>query len=100
MSTITKQANSKQTNSKQSVTKQSSSDQVQSSIVRRNSAVSDELQHSSLHPLLKKIYANRGVTHLKQVDYSLKDLLDYSLLKDVNLAAEIVSKLSSSKKTF
>ncbi len=93
MSTITKQANSKQTNSKQSVTKQSSSDQVQSSIVRRNSAVSDELQHSSLHPLLKKIYANRGVTRLKQVDYSLKDLLDYSLLKDINLAAEIVSKL-------
>ena len=42
--------------------------------------------------MLKKIYANRGVTRLKQIDYSLKDLLDYSLLKDINLAAEIVSE--------
>ncbi|MBN4063753.1 single-stranded-DNA-specific exonuclease RecJ [Cardiobacterium sp. AH-315-I02] len=64
---------------------------MSSSIVRRNVAVSEELQSSELHPLLKKIYANRGVTSLKQVDYSLKDLLDYSLLKDIELAAEIVS---------
>jgi len=54
-----------------------------SSIVRRESDISDELKNSDLHPLLKKIYANRGVTKLKQIDYSLKDLLDYSLLKDI-----------------
>ena len=63
-----------------------------SSIVRRGSDISDELKNSDLHPLLKKIYANRGVTKLKQIDYSLKDLLDYSLLKDIDLAAEIVSE--------
>ena len=87
MSTATKQSGAKP-----SVIKQPSCKQMESSIVRRNSAVSDELQNSSLHPLLKKIYANRGVSNLKQIDYSLKDLLDYSLLKDINLAAEIVSE--------
>jgi single-stranded-DNA-specific exonuclease len=99
MSTVTKQASSKQASSKQSATKQSSLDQVESSIVRRDSAVSDELQKSSLHPLLKKIYANRGVISLKQIDYSLKDLLDYSLLKDIALAAEIVSDAILQQKT-
>ena len=92
MSTATKQSGSKHSGPKQSVAKQSSSKQMDSSIVRRNSAVSDELQESRLHPLLKKIYANRGVSSLKQVEYSLKNLLDYSLLKDINLAAEIVSE--------
>ena len=87
MSTATKQSDSKP-----SVTKQPSCRQMESSIVRRNSAVSGELQESRLHPLLKKIYANRGVSSLKQVEYSLKNLLDYSLLKDINLAAEIVSE--------
>ena len=74
--------------SKSQVTKTS----VDSSIVRRDAAVSDELKNSDLHPLLKKIYANRGVTKLKQVEYSLKDLLDFSLLKDIDIAAEIVSQ--------
>jgi single-stranded-DNA-specific exonuclease len=63
-----------------------------SSIVRRDAVVSDELENSDLHPLLKKIYANRGVTKLKQVDYRLKDLLDFSLLKDIDVAADIVSQ--------
>ncbi len=74
--------------SKSQVTKTS----VDSSIVRRDAAVSDELKNSDLHPLLKKIYANRGVTKLKQVDYRLKELLDFSLLKDIDIAAEIVSQ--------
>jgi single-stranded-DNA-specific exonuclease len=82
----------KKSGSKQSVTQKSSSKQIESSIVRRDSAVSNELQESRLHPMLKKIYANRGVSSLKQVEYSLKNLLDYSLLKDINLAAEIVSE--------
>jgi len=64
---------------------------ISSSIVRRNEGVSEALQGSKLHPLLKKIYANRGVTSLNQIDYSLKNLLDYALLKDIDSAAEIVS---------
>ena len=62
-----------------------------SSIVRRDADISGELEASDLHPLLKKIYANRGVTSLKQVDYSLAGLLDFSSLKDIDIAAEIVS---------
>lgn len=66
--------------------------QSSSSIKRRDMPVSEELKNSDLHPLLKKIYANRGVTKLKQVDYSLKKLIDFSMLKDIDLAAEIVSQ--------
>lgn len=82
MSTVTNHSTNKPTVNKKSV----------SSIVRRDVTVSEELKSSDLHPLLKKIYANRGVTKLKQVDYSLKDLIDFSLLKGIDVAAEIVSQ--------
>lgn len=62
-----------------------------SAIVRRDRAISDELKASGLHPLLKKIYANRGITELSQVSYELSALIDYSLLKDIDKAADIVS---------
>lgn len=62
-----------------------------SSIVRRNTEISDELKCSDLHPLLKKIYANRGVTKLEQVNYSLSHLIHYSLLKDIDKASTIVA---------
>ncbi len=69
-----------------------SKDGACSSIVRRDAEVSDELKNSELHPLLKKIYANRGVTKLKQLDYSLKELIDFTLLKDIDVAADIVAQ--------
>ena len=62
------------------------------SIVRRNKEISKELKDSDLHPLLKKVYANRGVTRLKQVQYSLNELIDYSLLKDIDKAATIIAE--------
>lgn len=65
---------------------------IETSIARRESVISEEIQNSELHPLLKKVYANRGVTTLKQVSYSLKNLLDFSLLKDIDVAADIVSQ--------
>ncbi len=65
--------------------------QSASTIARRSAEISDELQNSALHPLLKKIYANRGITRLDQVDYNLKDLVDYALLKDIDVASEIVA---------
>ena len=69
-----------------------------SAIVRRHADISDELKNSDLHPLLKKVYANRGVTTLKQLDYSLKELLDFSLLKDIDVAADIISQAIIDKK--
>lgn len=62
-----------------------------SSIVRRDGVISEELERSELHPLLKRIYANRGVTELRQIDNSLSELIDYALLKDIDKAANIVS---------
>ncbi|VAW50370.1 Single-stranded-DNA-specific exonuclease RecJ [hydrothermal vent metagenome] len=63
-----------------------------STIFRRNAEVSDELQNSGLHPLLKKIYANRGITRLNQINYDLKDLVDFALLKGIDTASEIVAQ--------
>ena len=68
---------------------QSAKTSLGSTIVRRDAVVSEELKNSDLHPLLKKVYANRGVTKLKQVDYSLKDLFDFSLLKFYNCIPHI-----------
>ena len=63
-----------------------------SSIVRRDGQISDALKDSDLHPMLKKIYANSDVTTLNQVVYSLKDLIDYSLLKDITVASQIIAE--------
>lgn len=101
MSAVTKQSPAARLSTKQMPTEKSSpadlsaeelTSKRSSSIVRRNAEISDELQASQLHPLLKKIYANRGITRLHQIDYSLKNLLDYSSLKGIDLASEIVSK--------
>ena len=76
-----------------SVTKQKSDSHgsVVTSIIRRDVEISEELRDSNLHPVLKKVYANRGVTQLKQVSYCLADLIDYTLLKDIDVASDIVS---------
>ena len=60
-------------------------------ILRRNHAIPDELQHAALHPVLKRIYANRDIRSLAQVDYSLDRLLDYRKLKGIERAADIVA---------
>ncbi len=60
-------------------------------IVRRNAVISEELKNSQLHPLLKRVYANRGITQLKQIEYTLKDLIDYALLKDIDVASQTVA---------
>ena len=64
---------------------------ARSSIIRRDETVSAELERSDLHPLLKKIYANRGVDKLEQVDYSLARLIDFSLLKDIDKASAAIA---------
>ena len=60
-------------------------------IHRRNQTISDELQEASLHPLLKRIYANRQIRSLDQVDYSLERLINYAQLKGIDTAASIVA---------
>ncbi|MGD2160490.1 MAG: single-stranded-DNA-specific exonuclease RecJ, partial [Gammaproteobacteria bacterium] len=60
-------------------------------IHRRNLGISDELEQASLHPVLKRIYANRHVRNLSQVDYSLDRLISFHDLKGVDAAADIVA---------
>ena len=60
-------------------------------IHRRNQGISEELQQASLHPVLKRIYANRHINTLTQVDYSLKRLINYNELKGIDAAATIVA---------
>ena len=66
---------------------------TRSSIIRRDEVISPELERSNLHPLLKKIYANRGVDKLEQLDYSLARLIDFSLLKDIDKASAAVADI-------
>ncbi len=60
-------------------------------IHRRKQTISDELQQATLHPILKRIYANRDVNQLSQVDYSLARLLKYDQLKGVDAAADLIA---------
>lgn len=60
-------------------------------IHRRNLGISDELEKAALHPVLKRIYANRHVNSLSQVDYSLERLISYHDLKGIEAAASIVA---------
>jgi len=60
-------------------------------IHRRNLGISDELEKAALHPVLKRIYANRHVNSLSQVDYSLERLNSYHDLKGIEAAASIVA---------
>jgi single-stranded-DNA-specific exonuclease len=53
--------------------------------------MSDEIQNASLHPVLKRIYANRHINSLAQIDYSLDRLADYKQLKGIDVAADIVA---------
>jgi single-stranded-DNA-specific exonuclease len=60
-------------------------------IHRRNLGISDELEQAALHPVLKRIYANRHVRNLSQVDYSLDRLISFHDLKGIDTAANIVA---------
>lgn len=53
-------------------------------------------EHFGIDPVIARIMRNRGLTDLDEMEYYLhgdeKDLIDPHLLKDVNLAAEIILK--------
>ena len=60
-------------------------------IHRRDHRIPDELQKAELHPLLKRIYANRDISDLSQIDYSLARLINFDQLKGIDAAAGIVA---------
>jgi len=70
----------------------SPSEITNSKVCRINKDISDELANSDIHPLLQQLYANRGIKHLKDVQYSIKQLPDYKTLKDIQVAASIIGQ--------
>ena len=44
-----------------------------------------------LSPLMSRLYANRGVTHASEVDYSLKHMLSPDGLRGIDTAAELLA---------
>lgn len=59
-------------------------------IIRRQGVSLGLLQDCKIHPLLKRVYANRNIQDLAQIDYSLARLEDFHQLKGIDEAAEIV----------
>ncbi|MCW9055649.1 MAG: single-stranded-DNA-specific exonuclease RecJ [Gammaproteobacteria bacterium] len=59
-------------------------------IHRYQKDISDEIIQSDLHPVLKRIYSHRGVSSLRQVNYSLEHMLSLDQLKGLDLAVSIL----------
>lgn len=59
-------------------------------IDRNQKPISKELRALSLHPVLKQIYANRGVQSAAALDCSLQSLLPYHALKDIDRAVDVL----------
>ena len=62
------------------------------SIHRLSAVISDDIQQSHHHPVLKHIYANRGVSHANDVEYSLDRLLPLQQLKGIEDAVAIIKQ--------
>lgn len=61
-------------------------------IHRRQNEVPDALQSASIHPVLKRVYANRNINCLEQIDYSLNRLVSFDEMKGIEMAAGIVAE--------
>ena len=67
-------------------------------IVRRQPHIAAGLQDPSLPPLLQRIYSSRGVERIEELDNSLKGLLPYHQLRDIEPAVEQISAAIESSK--
>lgn len=55
-------------------------------IVRTTVPIDTELKQLDLHPVLRQVYANRGIKSAKQLEMELKNLLPYHQLRDIDKA--------------
>jgi single-stranded-DNA-specific exonuclease len=60
-------------------------------ITRRKPESPNALRQCDIHPVLMRVYENRNIKSLQQIDYTLDHLLDYRKLKDIENAASIIS---------
>lgn len=60
-------------------------------ISQRQYPSQDLLNDSSLHPVLQRIYASRGIQALTELDYSLQSLLSPAQLKGLTQASQVLA---------
>ena len=58
--------------------------------IQTRARVDDSHLDASLHPVIKQIYASRGIKNNTELDNSAASLLDFRLLKDIDVAANIL----------
>jgi len=64
---------------------------MQDKIIKRLSAdVSPGLRHSTLHPVLQKVFSHRKVRAPEEIEYSLANLTGFNQLKGIDEAAKII----------
>jgi single-stranded-DNA-specific exonuclease len=67
-------------------------------IHRLEENISDELNQADLYPVLKRVYAHRGISTASQIDYSLEHMLSLQDLKGLDKAIPVlVDALTSNK---
>lgn len=71
---------------------------MKQAIVRLETNIPDDLRNSDLHPLLQRVYANRNITNSDDVNYSLNQLLDYTSLKGIDEAVNVIADAVMSNK--
>tara|TARA_R110002074_G_scaffold402342_1_gene608147 strand:+ start:88507 stop:90264 length:1758 start_codon:yes stop_codon:yes gene_type:complete len=59
-------------------------------IKRREAISSDVTLLSEVHPVLRQVYLNRGITHSDQLDRTLKNLPNYQHLSGIGGAVDII----------
>ncbi len=57
-------------------------------IIRHDNVAND--LPTTLHPIIKRVLTNRGITNLVELDYGLKNLLPYSTLLNIDKAVELL----------
>ncbi|KPV97401.1 Single-stranded-DNA-specific exonuclease RecJ [Pseudoalteromonas sp. P1-9] len=58
--------------------------------IQTRARVDDSHLDASLHPVIKQIYASRGIKNNTELDNGAASLLDFRLLKDIDVAANIL----------
>lgn len=59
-------------------------------IKRLQGDISQELEQSTLHPVLQRVLSHRRIAAPQQIDYSLKRLLGFEQLKGIDAAVELL----------
>jgi len=63
---------------------------MKKAIIRRTSPLNDSTLSKNLHPVLRRIYENRNIFEEKQLDKSIKNLLPFNKLSQIEQATEVI----------